>query len=160
MSKFDLVSKISVKKVMGAKPRAPEPGKSEMLMQVIGVATGTKVKDTDFGQSIALLGSFQATNLKTGKVYRSGVCYLPNLALDLIAPQLSDKDTKAVEFAFNIGVVYDEGSATSYVYFAEPVIAPGENDPLEMLTKKLPAPEDNKKLAAPEDVKEGKKKTA
>ena len=113
-------------------------------MQVMGVATGIKTGESDKGPWTALLGSFQAINMETGDTYRSGVCFLPNIMLNLVTPRLLEKESKAVEFAFNIGVKADEKSATGYVYIAEPIFETAENDPLEMLTKKLPAPKGDK----------------
>lgn len=140
-SKFTILSKISVKSVLGHKVKTPE--KSEMLIQVMGVATGIKTGESDKGPWTALLGSFQAINMQSGNVYRSGVCFLPNIVLNLILPKLLEKESKSIEFAFNIGVAPDEESAVGYVFIAEPIFDAAENDPLEMLTKKLPAPKKN-----------------
>lgn len=135
-TKFTMISKISAKSVIG-KIKAPDSGQ-HFIMQVMGIATGTKTGESDKGPWTALLGSFQAINMETGNVYRSGVCFLPNIVLNMILPKLLEKDSKAVEFAFNIGIKADEDSVTGYVYIAEPIFEAAENDPLEMLTKKLP----------------------
>jgi len=144
MAKFAIVKKLSVKNIMGKKPKAPEEGKTEWLCQIVGVAQGIKTGRSDFGDWTALTGAFQGSNMETGVVTRSGVCFLPDVALNLITPGLMQKETKGIEFAFNIGVKADEDSTTGYVYVCEPIFDAAENDPLEMLTKKLPAPKGDK----------------
>ena len=101
----------------------------------------------------ALLGSFiaEAPSIdKPGEVarFRTGQLFLPDVALDLVAPAvIASKKSETVQFAFRIGVVKDSTSATGYVYVAEALIEPEENDPLALLAGKalpklsLPAPD-------------------
>lgn len=138
-TKFTLLSKLSMKSVLG-KIKIPDDGEV-ILAQIMGVATGIKTGESDKGPWTALLGSFQGINMETGSIYRSGVCFLPNIVMNLLLPKLLEKDSKAIEFAFNIGIKSDDKSATKYVYIAEPIFDTAENDPLEMLTKKLPKTE-------------------
>lgn len=140
MSKFAIVKKLSVKSILGKKPKPPEEGKTEWLCQIVGVATGVKTGNSNFGDWTALTGSFQGSNMETGVITRSGVCFLPDVALNLITPGLMQKETKGIEFAFNIGIKFDDDSTTKYVYVVEPIFEASENDPLEMLTKKLQKP--------------------
>lgn len=91
----------------------------------------------------ALLGAFQATNLTTGEVFKSGVCFLPNYVTDAVTGQLG-ADVESVKFAFDIYAHFDEQSATSYIFEAESLMEPAEDDPLKALAATvggaLPAP--------------------
>lgn len=148
MSNVQIVAKLSAKKVCG---KIKKPEKKTVLMQIFGVATGTKSGESNFGGWVALTGQFRATNLETGEIYQSGICYLPNTALNLIIPMLAKDGVDGLEFAFNIGVIPAD-NAFGYEYYVEPMLEPKENDPLEMLAKRvsqvaLPAPEKAKEKA-------------
>lgn len=150
-----IVRKLSVKSIIGRKPKAPDDDNVKMLVRFYGVATGTKTGESNFGPWCALIGSFKAINLETGEEKRAGTCFLPDVALDMILPQLAPAKVNAVEFGFDIGVKKDDDSATGYIYVAEPCLQVSENDPLELITKKIDAPA----LPAP-DKKESKKEKA
>ena len=148
MSKVTIVSKLSVKKICG---KIKKPEGKVMLMQVFGIATGTKSDESNFGPWTALLGQFRAVNLESGELFQSGVCFLPNTGLNLITPLLKKDGTDGIEFALNIGVIPAENSV-GYEYYVEPVIESQENDPLEILSKKvnqaaLPSPNKDAKKA-------------
>lgn len=142
MSKVTIVSKLSAKKILG---KVKKPESKTMLMQVFGVATGTKTGESNYGQWVALTGQFRAIDLTDGAMYQSGVCFLPKSGLEMITPFLKKEGIDGIEFALNIGVVPADNSV-GYEYIVEPVLEAKENDPLEILTKKvtqaaLPAPE-------------------
>ena len=154
VKKPSLLSKISVKKVIGKRPQPDETG-TKWLMQVAGIATGFKTGESDYGEWSALTGSFQATNLENEKVYRSGKCFLPVVALNMILPALEAEHAIGVEFAFNIGVVSAE-TATGYEYVCESVFEISENDPLQMLTSRINKEEQKKLGNESADKKKGK----
>ncbi len=145
MPQIEMVKKLSVKKVIGAKPKFDdEDQKTKDVMQVVGVASGMKTGTSDNGDWTALTGNFAAVNLETGEQFRSGVCFIPDVALDPIVGQLNQGVT-AVEFGWTISIKRDENAATGYVYTARPLIEADENDPLEQLVSHLdtaPALED------------------
>ena len=147
MSKVTLVSRISAKKICG-KIKKPE-GKTSLL-QVFGIVTDIKTGESTYGPWVALTGQFRAINLETGEMFQSGVCFLPKMGTELITPLLKKDGTNGLEFALDIGVIPAENN-TGYEYYVEPVLETSENDPLEILSKKvkqaaLPAPEkDHKK---------------
>ena len=146
-----LVSKISPKVVCG-KQEKPEGKTVVWKYQIIGIANDIKMGESNYGEWIAFLGSFKATNLETGETFRSGKCFLPQTATNLIVPAL--KDSKGVEFAFNVGIKKADTSI-GYEYIVEPLIAASESDPLLLLEKKIPA---GKLLEFKKD--DGKKKSA
>lgn len=153
MAKFELFKKLSVKTVCG-KPKAPESNEPKYLMEVFGVAMGVKRGESNFGPWYAFTGTFQAVNMETGKVARSGVLFLPSIAGDLLLPAVSSEKNQGVEFAFRIGVKRDESSTIGYTYIAEPLMPVSENDPIELLSRKMQA------LPSPENVKDHPTKKA
>lgn len=140
-ARFELIKKLSVKTVCG-KPKAPQGKETVWKMEVFGVATGIKRGETAMGPWYAFTGTFQAVNMDNGKIYRSGILFLPEVAGGLMLPQINDQN-RAVEFGFRIGVKADDESAVGYIYVAEPLMPVSENDPIELLSRKmqaLPAP--------------------
>jgi len=123
-----ILPRITIKSVVGGVKGNPEMLKKLLdanpnsipLMTVIGQASGAKevVKEFEDGKtsaSIKFKGSFKATNLLTGEIFKSGVCFLPPVAANLLEGAFGE-NTQAVQFAFKIGARYDTNSATSYVY--------------------------------------------
>ena len=152
---LNIVSKLSAKKVCG---KVPKPDDKMPLLQVFGIATGIKTGESNFGPWTALTGAFRATRLKDGEQFQSGVCFLPKMGTELIAPMLKKEGVEGLEFAFNIGVIPSD-NAIGYEYYVEPMLESKENDPLELLAKRvaqaaLPAP---KRAAVHEDEKPEKK---
>lgn len=148
MANMEILKKASVKTVCGKldKEAIKASGKI-LLMTVIGIATGIKQGESTYGPWTALMGNFKVKNAKNDKEYRSGQLFLPDVALNLVEPALIENDS--VSFAFEILAVYDESSATGYIYSCIPLIEPAENDPLVMLEstiqKALPAPANDEK---------------
>lgn len=148
-----LLRKISPATVTGGKENFLElvigdKEKSHPVMRVVGICTGAKVGEgkEGFKDWKALTGNFEATDVRTGEVYRSGVCFMPEFAVEIVAGQLNDEVT-SVRFAFDIGVHYDKDSATSYVYDVTPLMeADPETDPLAKLAA---AVNSTKQIAAP-----------
>ncbi len=146
-----LIKKITVKTVCGSMKRPGENDPEHKLMMVVGVATGVKSGESNFGPWQALRGQFQATNMETGEIFRSGVCILPNIAQDLLLPQLFGEGVNGVEFGLEIGV-RPSSTPIGYEYTCNPVFQ-ADNDPLAHVLAKLPAPDVK---SAPEPVQERK----
>lgn len=101
-----------------------------------------------------LRGIFKGINVETKETVSSSVCYLPDVALDLILGQF--KEGERIEFAVQIGARFSEKAATNYEYTAE-FLTEVSNDPLAALEKLVSekAPE-VLKLAAPSAKKDKK----
>lgn len=153
MAKTNLVSKISAKTIMGnvkqlvpkddvveGKVTVDRNGQSVDLLRVVGFATGTVVGESNFGPWLAFKGTFSATRLDTGEIFRSGKLFLPDTASDLLAGMVQSSDG-AVEFAFDIGVKRDDEAQIGYVYTVKPLLEIAENDPVAMLMARLSAPQ-------------------
>lgn len=90
------------------------------LYRVYGLATGVRYGDGDNGPWIKFVGQFEAVNMSTGALIRSGELFLPNnvtpiLESQIIAGKGEDK-FKGIQFALEIGAKEDEESAVGYVY--------------------------------------------
>lgn len=152
--KVSLVGKITVKNVFGSKGEIlklvmGDQDESHLLMRVAGIATETFSGEGDLGPYVGLKGQFMATNMVTGARFRSGKCFLPATAVDLISGAVSANPGGAVQFGFDVLAHYDESAATSYVYDVVPLMDIAENDPLAQLAAQvgvmaaLEAPKEN-----------------
>ena len=110
------------------------------LYSVVGIATRVINGESDNGPWVAFGGNFSAVNFSDGVEVRSSKCFLPDPATDMILSGLAPEDVSSVQFAFSIGIEVDETSITGYVYTVEPLLAPAENDPLEMLLAQINRP--------------------
>lgn len=160
--------KITMKEIVGGRPTPPAADKTgdeavNWVGRIIGVASGLKTGESQYGPYVALMGNFAATRLddkgeiavndKGERLFdvRAGQAFLPDVACNLVSPLLDNapKGT-AVQFGFDIGVERDDTAATGYVYVCRSLVEPAENDPLTLLmAKHMPTP----KLEAPKDGK-------
>lgn len=113
---MNIIKKISITDVVG---RIEQPSESVELFYVIGVINGIKYKNTVVGNVKGFSGNFEAVNLRTLEAYSSNVCFLPDVAADLL--------TDADEFAFIIGV---KPSGKKFDYFVKVVSKPQKVDSL------------------------------
>jgi hypothetical protein len=143
-----IVRKVSVKTLVGkVKPylaNMPEGGEIS-LARIVGIARGIKAGESNYGPWKALTGDFIAEPLvgdHAGKRFRAGNLFLPDVALDLVAPAVeATPKGDTVQFAFEVTAIVREESSTGYEYGAKTLIEASENDPLEALVSlALPAP--------------------
>lgn len=151
----NLLKKISAKNVCG-EIVAPAIGLEVPLMIVMGYAKSMESKATVYGDSMAFYGDFKAINVATGEAYRSGTCYLPDVAEDLLKSILGQTEG-VVEFGFAVSAVgvkgRTPGEAGKYEYRCKPLMEASEKDPMRALEEQL-----KKRLAAPkEEHAKGKK---
>ncbi len=145
-----MIKKISVNKV-GAKRSKTE---HRELMQVFGIATGTLAGESQFGEWVALVGTFKAVNLEDGEVFTSGKCFLPSVATDYLVQYLSS-ETSSVEFALQIDSVPSD-TVIGYEYIVKPLIEVEEPKALSDLESraKIALPKAEKSASKKPDVKE------
>lgn len=132
-----LVKKITVKTVCG---QLAKPETNKLIMRIFGQATGVKPGQSNLGEYVALIGSFEAVKLETGEIYRSGRAILPPLVSDLITGKMTGDTT---QFAFDVGIK-PSASPVGYDYYCVSLIPSGDTDPLSTLKKQIEA-----KTAAP-----------
>jgi hypothetical protein len=134
-----LVSKLSSKTLCG-KISAPPSG-SAYLYRIVGIAEKTSTGETTFGSFTCFHGSFRGSTIDhdTGEVktYRSGKCFLPDIATSLLSAAV-DANGGGVEFAFDIGIKKAD-NPMGYEYTVVPIIETRADDPLEKLSASLPA---------------------
>lgn len=133
-----LLQKLSYKTVVGKVNRRelPEDKSDLLVMRVIGQASKSITVNTDFGASIGFIGNFEATNVITGEVFRSGKMFLPPVAANLLDGAVAAANGGAVDFAFDIGVK-EADNQIGYEYTASPLIEAGANDPISILKANL-----------------------
>lgn len=132
----EIVKKITVKTVCG---KFEKPSKASKLMTVYGLANEAKADSSDYGDYVRFKGNFEAVNLATGEVFKSGSMILPEIAEQILSGALSGEDVNGVQFALEIGIK-PSTSPVGYDYSVKPVIDTGENDPLADLRGKLSLP--------------------
>lgn len=150
---LNLLSKITVSKCHGKLDRDNLPKGN--FLRVVGIATGTKSVADKFkpGEfAFGITGDIVAINTLSGEEYRSGVCYMPATAQNLVVGALGG-NPDGVEFAFDIGVKKAE-NPVGYEYTIKPVIKPKESNAMAALLGRVQE-EAPLALAAPEGA--GKK---
>ena len=145
-----LVKKISVKVVVGNVKKMVASGEIKektAVMRVYGIASKIVTGTSDNGDWVAFLGQFKAINLLTGVDFTSGKLFLPGVASDLVEGAINGDGANAIEFGFDVLVEPDESSAVGYIYQAESLIPPSDDDTLSKLEKTLTARLENKGAA-------------
>ena len=160
----NLLKKITVSGMVG-KIVAPPVGEYKSLAIMLGHAKGHSPKATTYGESTQFTGDFKGVNTETGEEFRSGVCYLPDVAANLLKGAI-DGSEGIVEFAFDIGVVgvksRQDDDGAKYEFRCKPLMAASENDPMTVLTEKLKsgalaAPKQKALAAPPKPAAKGRK---
>jgi len=139
----NLLTKITVKTVCGApdiEKIIGAKGKQIELMDVFGYVRKSAPGTSDLGEYVKFKGSFKAVNLETGEIFQSGALILPGVASEALDGAMTH-DVNELQFGFRIGVKYapDNKGAVKYSYFAVPLMAPSENDPLTLLENQIKA---------------------
>lgn len=147
---MEIAKKLSTKVLVGGRPDIPAKdatgdAKTNWVFEVAGLAQGIKSGESNFGPWSSLMGNFAARQLVKddkgaytyGKAYRTGQMFLPDVAMNLVEPVVSNLPRgDSVEFGFRIGVIRDDTAATGYTYVAESLIEMDKSDPLQKLMDK------------------------
>jgi hypothetical protein len=157
-NKMEIVKKLSVGKIVGKVTTLLPDSRTDVtpvqLGRVVGIAHGVKVGESTFGPWKALTGDFvfePSAGANAGKRYRSGVLFVPDVILDLVAPAVENlAKGAAVELAFAVTAKNDPTTSVGYSYGCSFLQEPAANDPITALLDKampaLPAPDaDGKK---------------
>lgn len=149
---MELLNKITMK-AMEVQPKAGtvEEGAKIALARVFGRSNGCKVKTSDYGESFAFSGNFEAVRLADGEVFKSSKVFLPKTIEGLLAEAHSSSEDP-IDFAIEVGVKHAK-NAFGYEWTVRPLIEnTGAADQLAHLRgpalAQLPAPVHNE--AAPE----------
>lgn len=137
--KFKLISKISAKTVAGKQRRLNDDQTQRWLFEVAGVANSKREGESDYGPWVSLMGTFMAKNLETGEIFRSGQCFLPNVALNSVLGVL-DGGATGVQMAFRVGIIQSPKDDAKTEYIVEPLLEVAEDDPAAALLAKVSKP--------------------
>lgn len=139
--------KLTTKTIIG---KVTKPDKPTALYRVWGRANGLRTGSTQFGEFVAMIGTFEAVRLSDGVYFKSSQCILPapyggpGGMLSQAVKDNTENGRGGVDFALEIGVKPDEESTTGYVYVTDPLREASATDELKSLrdvaTKSLPAP--------------------
>lgn len=121
--------KLSAKIIVGK--RIGQVTEPKDLFTVIGIATGTRIGQSNYGEWTGLKGEFEVVRCEDGKVLQAPIMILPDAAMaEFIEPQWP------VQFAFLVRVVPSANSA-GFEYEVIKVVEPGPYDALEDLRVQL-----------------------
>lgn len=131
MSQVKQLKKISVKELFGLKrgddgaaniKKLIETG-HEKIFRISGYVTGVASKNTQYGESVALLGQFIAQNLVTGELFKSSKAYMTKDFAENVAGQFKSRSDQnnGIEFKAEVSVVKDSSVATGYSYVVNPI---------------------------------------
>lgn len=121
----DVEKKLSAKIIVGkriGKIDAPQD-----LFTVIGIATGTKTGQSNYGEWVGLRGQFEVVRADDGKVLHAPLMILPDAAMAMIPPF-----ALPCEFAFRVRVVPSLNGA-GFEYEVTALVGPRSHDPLAEL---------------------------
>lgn len=134
----ELLKKITVNTVLRtAKGEKKVFTEAKTVARFIGIATGAKVMQTVYGESVRFLGQFKGINAETGEEFHATYLFLPGIAEGVLFNALNTAQGAPVNFALDIGVKPDASTATGYVFTCVPLLENG-NDPLAAIQNSLP----------------------
>jgi hypothetical protein len=163
---MEIVKKLSVGKIVGKVTSLLPDSRTDttpvQLGRVVGIAHGVKTGESTFGPWKALAGDFvfeANAGPNKDKRYRSGVLFVPDVILDMVAPAVENLAKGAsVEIAFAITAKNDATCSVGYSYGCSFLIEPAANDPMTgLLDRALPAPaKDDKADEKADETRPGK----
>jgi hypothetical protein len=130
------VKKLTTKIIVGKKI-----GKIEartQLYSIVGVATGLKTGESNYGAWTALVGRFEAERTADGQLFAAPLVLLPDEASALVIQAIKSANGSGIEFGL---VVTAEPTLSSpgYVYDIQMVVSPRKNDMLATLRHAMQA---------------------
>lgn len=110
------------------------------LYTIIGVCTGIKTGESQYGGWVGFTGSFEAVRISDGVRFNAPVAFIPEPASGMTLAALQDAQqhsqgtiaSMSVRFAFIVGAKPSE-KAAGFEYYVEPVMQASENDALSEL---------------------------
>ena len=122
---IEIEKKLSAKIIVGKRIGKIDAPKD--LFTVIGIATGTKTGQSNYGEWVGLRGQFEVTRCEDGKVLQAPLMILPDVAMAQLAGHVWP-----AQFAFLVRVVPSLNSA-GFEYELDSIVAPQSHDPLAVL---------------------------
>jgi hypothetical protein len=139
--KAELLKKITTKLVMGDRISAADVKDGEIhLYGVIGICTGSKVGESQYGAWMGFTGQFEATRYKDGARFVAPIAFIPEPASSMMAAALDraakNNQEPSLQFAFIIGAKKST-AAIGFEYTVEPVLQASQNDALQALRDQI-----------------------
>jgi len=139
--KADLLKKITTKLVMGDRVTVMDVKDGPIhLYGVIGICTGSKVGESQYGAWIGFTGQFEATRYKDGARFIAPIAFIPEPASSMMAGALDraakNNQEPSLQFAFIIGAKKST-AAIGFEYTVEPVLQASQNDALQALRDQI-----------------------
>jgi len=136
----EMLRRFSARDIMGEaiKNLVSEDGAVD-LFTIFGVANGTVTKESNFGESTAVVGQFEATRLNDGLILRSTKAYLPEpvgSALIEAVNKLQANDA-GVRFGGIVGIKPSKKSALGYEYTWRQLVKPEEKAALDDMREQV-----------------------
>lgn len=156
-------------KAVLVKPKKFTPeneGEEVLLYRVSGKAKGFEIKESNFGESYALLGSFTGEGIHPniqGEIYVADTCFLAGELSSAIVGNLKpsiDEESgeivppEPIDFSFVVSMRAEEASVTGYTYHYDAQIDLQIQNPLTDFLSDLPALPDPKTSKAWDRLKE------
>lgn len=137
-----IISKITVASI-GCKPGEVNAKENEgitelPLARLYGTLDAAKPQvDVASGRTdIVFVGNFEAINMQTGEVFKSGKMYLPKGLSELVEGEVNKNPGTAIAFAFELRSIKANNPA-KYSYKALPLVSPEKSDALSALRERV-----------------------
>jgi hypothetical protein len=154
--KAELLKKITTKLVWGDRVNLTDVKEGSIqLYSIIGVCTGFKAGESQYGGWVGFTGQFEATRIKDGQRFIAPVAFVPEPASSMMLAQvnriLADKGEPNIQFAFIIGAK-KSNAAIGFEYTVEPVMEASQNDVMADLRNRV-----SQRLLPPQEEKNEEK---
>jgi hypothetical protein len=100
---MELLNKITLKG-MDTQPKPGSVKNAVALVRIFGRSQGYKVKTSDYGESLAFTGTFEAIRLADGAVFRAPKVFLPKQIEGLLGSAHDNTEGEPIDFAVEVGV--------------------------------------------------------
>ena len=146
LGKVSIEKKLTTKIVMGKKVNGGLVEKGAVqLYSIIGVCTGFKTGESQYGGWVGFTGIFEATRFEDGARFTAPVAFIPEPASGMMFAGIEralkaggENADVSLRFAFIIGAKPSD-KAAGFEYTVEPVMQASQNDALAEL-RSLVAP--------------------
>jgi hypothetical protein len=153
----ELLKKITTKLVWGDRVNVTDVKDGPIqLYSIIGLSTGYKVGESQYGGWVGFTGQFEATRLKDGARFLAPVAFIPEPASGMMLAAINQaherKEEVNLQFAFIIGAKKST-AAIGFEYTVEPVLQASQNDVMADLRTRMQARLSPPKEEAPVEEK-------
>jgi len=128
--------KITVNAICG---NIPVPTKATPIMRVWGIAYGTRLAKTIFGNSLGFTGTFAACNIATGEEFTAPEFFAPPVLGAIVSAMVRDANGGGAQFAYDISVAPNPDAPEKFGYVSVSLLPASVGTALDSLREALPA---------------------